>query len=73
MKKENRNNQRKSNLKAYTKYAGLGFQIVAYILIGIAIGQWLDGYLQTEIPILTLVFSLIAIVGTLYHIIREMS
>ena len=60
-----------ANNNSYLKYAGLGFQMIASILIMAFIGHELDHYLQNNKPILTLVFSLTAVVGLLYKLISN--
>lgn len=44
-----------ANLKELAYYSSIGFQISLSIVIGLALGVWLDGKLDTR-PWLTLVF-----------------
>lgn len=73
MTKDKDNKPNKNPLRDYTRYIGLGFQIVAFMLIGIGIGQWLDGYFGNETPILTILFAFIAIIAIIYNLIKELS
>lgn len=50
-----------SPLNNYVKFTGLAFQMLAAIGIGTWFGYWLDGRLKNEVPIFTLVFSMLAL------------
>jgi F0F1-type ATP synthase assembly protein I len=54
----------------YLRYAGLGFEILATILIFTGIGYGLDKWAGTEKPWFTLGFSLFGIVVALYYAVR---
>jgi F0F1-type ATP synthase assembly protein I len=56
---------------SYLKYTGLAFQMIGSILIMAFIGNWLDNKLQNTKPILTLVFSLTAVIVLLYKLISN--
>lgn len=45
------------------------------VIIGLGAygGYKLDAYLEKEFPLFTLIFSLIAVVGALYHVIKEVT
>lgn len=73
MNKEKPNKPKRSTLHEYSRYVGLGFQIVAIMLICIGIGQWLDGYFEYEIPVFTLIFAFLAIGAIIYNLIKELS
>jgi len=51
----------------------LGFQLVAAVLIGFGIGHWLDQLIETKIPFLTIIFSLLAIIIALAQIVKEVT
>ncbi len=55
----------------YLRYTGLGIAMVGIILGFGALGWWLDGLLKWRIPILTLSFSLLGIVGAMLHLFKE--
>ena len=63
--------EKESPFKQYVKYTGAGFEILAYILIFVAIGYGLDYYLQTEIPWFTLIFSLLGCAAAIYKVIQR--
>ncbi len=53
------------------KYSGLGFQLVAVVLLGIWIGSKLDLYFEFEKPILTALLTLFFIVGFIVKLIKD--
>lgn len=65
--------KRKKAVNSYLKYAGLGVEIVAAMLLCIGIGYGLDQYLKNEIPWFTLVFSLIGCGMVIYLMIRALN
>jgi ATP synthase protein I len=54
----------------WIKYSGLAMQLIVTILVFTFLGQYLDGQLGTD-PWLTVVFSLIGVVGGLYLSLRD--
>lgn len=54
----------------WLKYSGMAFQIGGVIVIFVLLGQWLDGYFGTD-PYLTLVFSLVGVIGGMYSALRD--
>ncbi|MCI4670826.1 MAG: AtpZ/AtpI family protein [Bacteroidia bacterium] len=58
--------------KDLIRYAGMGFEILAAMLICISAGYGLDKYFKTEIPWFTLVFSLLGCGIALYLMIRSL-
>ena len=67
--KEHKN---ESPLKFYAKYSTLAFQMIAIILIGAFGGMALDGYLEWDFPIFTLVFTLLSVAGSVFYGMREL-
>lgn len=60
-------------MKPYLKYAGLGFEILASMLVCIGIGYWLDQRYQTEKPWFVLGFALLGCAIVIYRMIRTLS
>lgn len=56
---------------SYIKYAGLGFEILACMLLFVGGGYALDQWLQPEKPWFTLGFSLLGCVGVIILMIRS--
>ena len=59
--------------KAYLKYSGMGFQLVASLLFGAWLGNKIDEYLKNETPFATLFCLLFMLSATLFLIIRQIS
>jgi ATP synthase protein I len=53
------------------RYAGLGVQLAASVLLFVWLGQWLDRKLGTG-GILTVVFAFLGFGGTMYWLIRAL-
>ncbi|MEM6764514.1 MAG: AtpZ/AtpI family protein [Bacteroidota bacterium] len=56
----------------YIKYAGLGFEILACLLIFCGIGYALDSWQETEKPWFLLTFSLLGCAAALYLMIKSL-
>ena len=54
------------------KYATLGFQIVATVVIGVLIGQWLDKKFPNDISMYTIICSLVMIGVAMFQVIRAL-
>lgn len=63
----------KKATKEYLKYSGMGFQLIAALLIGAWGGNYLDEKMGNETPIATLTCLLVMLFATLYLIIRQIS
>ncbi|HYF38729.1 MAG TPA: AtpZ/AtpI family protein [Gemmatimonadales bacterium] len=53
------------------KYAGLGVQLAASLLIFVWVGQWADRQLETG-GLLTVIFAFAGFGGTMYWLIRSL-
>lgn len=60
----------KDDLHGYVRYAGLGFEVLACILVFVGLGYGLDQWLETEKPWFTLVLSLLGCAAAMYLLIR---
>jgi len=65
--------KRPKNPNAALKYAGMAFQMMVFIGLGIFIGKKLDAYLGLESPLMTLLCALLALGMTLYLIVKDVS
>jgi F0F1-type ATP synthase assembly protein I len=54
------------------RYAGLGIQLAATILVGVLLGQWVDRRAGTD-GVFTILGALLGFGGTLYSLIRQLS
>lgn len=57
--------------RAWTRYMGIGAQLVGTIGVCVFIGLWLDGQLGTN-PWLTIVLSLVGVIGGLYVSVKDL-
>jgi F0F1-type ATP synthase assembly protein I len=64
-------NRKKSLLNNYARYSGLAFQMLAIILIGVWAGIKLDEWLEMQIPVFTIVLSVLFVFLAIYSAIRE--
>ncbi len=55
------NDPQRSRVKdnAYLKYSGMAFQIIAYILVGIFLGDRLDKHFENEQPVFTAILAMV--------------
>jgi ATP synthase protein I len=56
----------------YIRYAGLGFEILACILLFAAVGYGLDQWLETDKPWFLLTLSLVGCAVAIYLMIRQL-
>jgi len=54
------------------RYAGLGVQLAATIVVGVLVGQWMDRKAGTD-GLFTMVGALLGFGVTLYSLIRDVS
>jgi len=54
------------------RYAGLGVQLAATILVAVLVGQWVDRKAGTD-GVFTLLGALLGFGGMLYSVIRELT
>ncbi|MFN5250274.1 MAG: AtpZ/AtpI family protein [Bacteroidota bacterium] len=54
------------------QYTGMGFQILAYILIFLWLGHMLDTWIVLKMPVFTVVMSLLGVIGAMFSIIRKL-
>lgn len=55
----------------FLKYTGLGFQMIATILLGVWLGTTLDNYFEMKTPIFTASLSLFAVVAAIYLGVKD--
>lgn len=70
MKNQDSKKKQSENSKAYLKYSGMGFQMIATILIGVLLGVFLDNKFNTQ-SIFTAICSLLFVVLSLYVVLKE--
>ncbi len=68
----NPNKQSQKPLNSYTKYSGLGLQMIIIIGGGCYAGYKLDDYFKnTETPIYTIILSLVSIALAMYVVLKD--
>jgi F0F1-type ATP synthase assembly protein I len=60
------------NLSSYSRYSGLAFQMIAFILIGVFGGIKLDKWLKLEFPVFTVILSLAGTGMAIYYGIKDL-
>ncbi len=73
MEPEKEEDSRQRQLKPYLKYSGMGFQMIAIIIIGAYAGIKLDEYWQNKNPWATIVLMLIAVIASIYLVISSVT
>jgi F0F1-type ATP synthase assembly protein I len=63
--------QKKKQLNKYIYFSSMAFQMGIVIAIGTLFGQWLDGKYENGYSLFTIVFSLLAVFGSLYLVIKK--
>jgi ATP synthase protein I len=64
-------NQENRGLSNYTRYTGLGIQMIAIILITVWGGMKLDELFLLKTPIFTVVLSLLGVAAAIYTAIKD--
>ena len=59
-------------MQPYQRFIGAAFQMLVTILLGVWLGQYLDGYFGFQKPWCTICFSLGSIVISLYALIKSL-
>ncbi|MCR9182151.1 MAG: AtpZ/AtpI family protein [Flavobacteriaceae bacterium] len=71
-KKEVQNQKQSKAFSSYAVYSGIAFQMIAIIGGGTYLGSLLDGYFETQKPILTAGLSLISVLIAIFAAIRQL-
>ncbi len=61
----------KQGMNAYARFGTLGIQMVAFLVIGIFGGRWLDRTVVLKFPLFTLLGTLIGVVGAMWFLFQE--
>ena len=69
-RKEGQDLQKQVNV--YAKYSGMAIQMGLIIVVGAFAGQYLDGYLSNEKPIMTIIGSLLGVFFALYWSLKDL-
>ncbi len=61
-----------TNDKTWLRYANLGFQMIATMVICALGGKYLDQYLERKFPIFTLVLVIFGVFAALYQVLKDL-
>lgn len=67
------NPPKKKWLSTYARFSTLGFSMVAFILMGVFGGQFLDKLTGFKFPLFTVVLTLTGLAASLYYLIKEVT
>ncbi|WP_046243986.1 AtpZ/AtpI family protein [Hymenobacter terrenus] len=62
-----------SRVRAFAKYSGIAFQMLAIIGLSTWLGTWLDAYYQLRNPWLTIGLMLLGVLVALLQVIRSLT
>jgi ATP synthase protein I len=60
-------------LRAFAKYSGIAFQMLAIIGLSTWLGLWLDGHYHTHTPWFTIGLMLLGVFAALFQTIRSLT
>ncbi len=69
--KANKNDINK-NLKLYSKYSSIAFQMLFIILIGVFGGTKLDAWINLGFPVFTIFLSLASVIIAIYIVTKDL-
>ena len=61
----------KSQLDQYAKYSAIAMQMAVIILLGVFGGMKIDKWLSLQIPVFTILLSLISVVFAIYIAVKD--
>jgi len=64
--------KKKKSLDSYTRYSSIAFQMLVIILAGVFGGIKLDEWLGLSIPVFTVVFSILAVILSIYTVTKDL-
>ena len=70
---QNNNPSRQDQLKPYLKYSGLGFQMIAVLVLAAWGGMTLDDKMGNKNPWWTIVLMLLGVITSMYMIIKSVT
>ncbi|MBQ6725741.1 MAG: AtpZ/AtpI family protein [Bacteroidales bacterium] len=62
---------KKSPLRSYAEYSGLGLEMVAIVLVCTLIGYYLDKWVPIKFPLFTLFFVAVGLTGSIVVLIKR--
>lgn len=68
----NQNSQKKKQLNSYAKYSSIAFQMLVIILAGVFGGYKLDQWLELNLPVFTVLLSLLSVILAIYTVVKDL-
>ena len=62
----------KKSLDNYARYSSIAFQMLAIILIGVFGGIKLDKWLKLDVPVFTIILSILSVILAIYYVTRDL-
>lgn len=62
---------KKKQLNNYIRFSAMGLQMGVTIAVGAIFGQWLDEKYPNSFQMYTVIFSLLAVFGAIYNVVRQ--
>ena len=69
----NKEESKKRNLRSFSKYYGMAFQIFGLLLVSMFIGKELDKYFNNEINYIAAFLPIVVLVAYLYKVVHTLS
>lgn len=63
--------KKKKYLDNYARYTSIAFQMLAIILAGVWGGIKLDQLIGLDLPVFTVILSVIAVIFSIYYVIKD--
>jgi F0F1-type ATP synthase assembly protein I len=64
--------KKKKYLDSYARYSSIGFQMLAIILLGVFGGVKLDQWLKLEVPVFTVLLSILSVILAIYYVVKDL-
>lgn len=64
--------QKKNSLNSYAKYSNIAIQMLVIIILGVFGGFKLDRWLELDLPVFTVILSLLSVVLAIYFVTKDL-
>ena len=64
--------KKKKSLDNYARYSSIAFQMLAIILAGVFGGIKLDQWLKLNVPVFTIILSILSVILAIYYVTRDL-
>jgi len=63
--------KKKPQFDNFIRYSSMGFQMFAVIALSVFVGYKIDAKLNNNIPVFTVIFSIIGVGGAIYNAVKD--